>query len=227
MQKGHAVLFDLDGTLVDSAFDLHAAMVSLMRTEGRQAPALEQFRRVVSKGARAMLALSYPELDEAAREARVPSFLEHYAGTVEDNPGAYDGIAQVLEAIEASGAAWGIVTNKPEALARRVVSALGWSTRSAVLVGGDTLPVKKPDPGTLLHACAQIGVAPSHCVYVGDDERDIVAARAAGIVSVAVAWGYRELHESPEDWNPDRIAHVPRDLLRAGMLAASGLPARA
>lgn len=227
MQPGHAVLFDLDGTLVDSAFDLHAAMVGLMRSEGREAPPLEHFRRVVSKGARAMLALSYPELDEDAREARVPAFLEHYAGTVEDNPGAYAGIVQVLDAIEASGAAWGIVTNKPEALARRVVSAMGWDSRSAVLVGGDTLPVKKPDPGTLLHACARIGVAPSHCVYVGDDERDVVAARAAGIVSVAVAWGYRELHESPEDWCPDRIAHTPLDLLRAGMLAAPGLPAGA
>ncbi|TXK65821.1 HAD-IA family hydrolase [Alkalisalibacterium limincola] len=177
MRPGHAVLFDLDGTLVDSAFDLHAAMVNLMRSEGRAPPPLEQFRRVVSKGARAMLALSYPDLDEDAREQRVLPFLEHYAVTVEDNPGAYNGIAQVLEAIEASGAQWGIVTNKPEALARRVVSAMGWDTRSAVLVGGDTLPVKKPDPGTLLHACKQLGVAPPNCVYVGDDERDIVAAR--------------------------------------------------
>lgn len=225
MRPGHAVLFDLDGTLVDSAFDLHAAMVNLMRSEGRVPPPLEQFRRVVSKGARAMLALSFPELDEDAREQRVLPFLEHYAVTVEDNPGAYDGIAQVLEAIEASGAQWGIVTNKPEALARRVVSAMGWDTRSAVLVGGDTLPVKKPDPGTLLHACKQLGVAPPNCVYVGDDERDIVAARAAGIVSVAVAWGYRELHESPEDWNPDRIARAPRDLLGAGMLCAQDSPA--
>lgn len=225
MQPGHAVLFDLDGTLVDSAFDLHAAMVNLMRSEGRVPPPLDRFRRVVSKGARAMLALSYPELDEDAREQRVLPFLEHYAVTVEDNPSAYDGIAQVLEAIEASGAQWGIVTNKPEALARRVVSAMGWDARSAVLVGGDTLPVKKPDPGTLLHACAQLGVAPPHCVYVGDDERDIVAARAAGIVSVAVAWGYRELSESPEDWNPDRIALAPRDLLGTGMLCAQGSPA--
>ena len=227
MQSGHAVLFDLDGTLVDSACDLHAAMVNLMRTEGRQAPPLEQFRRVVSKGARAMLALSYPDLDEVAREDRVPAFLEHYAGTVEDHPGAYDGIVQVLEAIEASGALWGIVTNKPEVLARRVVSAMGWDTRTAVLVGGDTLPVKKPDPGTLLHACAKIGVSPAQCVYVGDDERDVLAARAAGIVSVAVAWGYRELHESPEDWRPDRIAREPRDLLRPGMLAVPGSTAGA
>lgn len=222
MQTGHAVLFDLDGTLVDSAFDLHAAMVNLMRSEGLRPPPLEQFRRVVSKGARAMLALSYPELDEAAREARVPAFLDHYAVTVEDNPGAYEGIVQVLDAIEASGAAWGIVTNKPEALARRVVSAMGWDTRAAVLVGGDTLPVKKPDPGTLLHACTKMGVPPALCVYVGDDERDILAARAAGIVSVAVAWGYRELHESPGDWHPDRIAQVPLDLLRPGMLVAPG-----
>lgn len=214
------VLFDLDGTLVDSAVDLHAAMCALADGEGREAPPLERFRRVVSKGARAMLALTYPDLDEAAREARLQPFLDHYAGTVEDSPRAYAGIPEVLDWIEASGSRWGIVTNKPEALARRVVACMGWSTRTAILVGGDTLPVKKPDPGTLLHACRVLGFEPATTVYVGDDERDVLAARAAGMPCVAVTWGYREAHESPADWGAERLADHPGELVSAGLLAA-------
>src|SRR5690606_33612230 len=93
----------------------------------------------------------------------------------------FPGIAELLDAIEDAGSRWGIVTNKPEALARALMPLLGWETRCAVLVGGDTLPVAKPDPAPLLHAARQVGVAPGECAYVGDDERDIIAARAAGM----------------------------------------------
>lgn len=202
------VLFDLDGTLVDSAPDLLAAVNSVL-ADARSTPlGLAELRPVVSKGARAMLALAFPQLDAGQREQLVPAMLDHYARAVAVHTRPFDGIESLLQRIERAGMRWGIVTNKPEALARDVVQAMGWSERSAVLIGGDTLPTRKPDPAQLLHACALLGIAPGHCVYVGDDERDIQAARAAGMPSVAALWGYREAHENPADWHADRsIAH--------------------
>jgi phosphoglycolate phosphatase len=125
----------------------------------------------------------------------------------------------VLAAIEAAGARWGIVSNKPHYLAVPVVESMGWATRCAVLYGGDSLPRKKPDPDQLLAAAADCGVAPGDCVYVGDDERDIVAARAAGMASVAALWGYREAHEDPATWRADHAVALPFGLLAPGVLA--------
>jgi phosphoglycolate phosphatase len=96
---------------------------------------------------------------------------------------------------------------------------MGWQARSAVLVGGDSLPRRKPDPDQLLLACDTLGVVPAQCVYVGDDERDIVAARSAGMPSVAALWGYREAHDDPAAWSPDRVAAEPLGLLAPGILA--------
>ncbi|HSR65325.1 MAG TPA: HAD-IA family hydrolase, partial [Xanthomonadaceae bacterium] len=116
-------------------------------------------------------------------------------------------------AIEDGGSRWGIVTNKPEYLARLLLPRLGWSTRCAVLLGGDSLPVRKPDPLPLLHAARALGIAPGECVYVGDDERDIVAARAAAMPSIAALWGYRLEADDPIAWQADRLALRPADLL--------------
>lgn len=219
------VLFDLDGTLIDSAPDMHVAMNRLLADEGRAPVALEDFRRVVSKGGRAMLHLSFPDADEAGVERRLPVFLDYYAEAVAVHSTPFPGVARVLETIEAGGVRWGIVTNKPFWLAEPVVAGMGWSRRSAVLLGGDSLPVKKPDPGQLLHACRDLGVAPEQCVYVGDDERDIVAARAAGMKSVAALWGYRGDGEDPADWQPDASAAGPLDLLVPGILEPFRVPA--
>jgi len=119
----------------------------------------------------------------------------------------------LLSAIEASGSRWGIVTNKPEALARALLPLLGWESRCAVLVGGDTLPARKPDPLPLLHAAQALGVAPRDCAYVGDDERDIIAARAAGMPAVVALWGYRPGDDDPATWQGDALAETPRELL--------------
>jgi 2-phosphoglycolate phosphatase len=213
------VLFDLDGTLVDSAVDLLNALNRVVVDAGREALPLSAIRPVVSKGARAMLAVAFPGESAQAREMRVAPFLAHYAAAVAHHSTPFDGIAEVLAGIEAAGARWGIVTNKPLYLAEGVVASMGWSERSAVLIGGDSLPRKKPDPDQLLLACDTLGVTPADCVYVGDDERDIVAARRAGMASVAALWGYREAHEDPATWQADRTADAPRDLLAAGLLA--------
>ena len=214
------VLFDLDGTLVDSAVDLLNALNRILEGEGKPALPLARLRPVVSKGGRAMLAVAFPERDETGREALLQPFLDTYAAAVAEHSTPFDGIEDVLRTIESAGVRWGIVTNKPLYLAERVVASMGWNGRCAVLLGGDSLPKKKPEPDQLLSACEQLGVAPGDCVYVGDDERDIVAARRAGMKSVAARWGYREAHENPDDWRPDAQAAWPRDLLSDGCLEA-------
>ena len=214
------ILFDLDGTLVDSAVDLLNALNVILAREGRPALTLPQLRPVVSKGGRAMLGVGFPELDAAQREAFLQPFLDVYADAVARHSTPFDGVEEVLGTIEAGGSRWGIVTNKPAYLAEGVVDTMGWRRRCAVLLGGDSLPRKKPEPDQLLHACAVLQVSPARCVYVGDDERDIVAARNAGMASVAALWGYRLDSEDPLAWGADRRADAPRDLLRPGLLAS-------
>ena len=215
------VLFDLDGTLVDSAVDLLNALNRIVIAEGERALPLSAIRPVVSKGARAMLRVAFPDRNDAAREKLLQPFLDCYAEAVAHHSTPFDGIEDVLGAIESAGSRWGIVTNKMHYLAREVVASMGWSERSSVLIGGDTLPNRKPDPDQLFLAAEKLGVVAQDCVYVGDDERDVIAAHRAGMPSVAVLWGYREAHENPADWRADRIAELPRDLLRAGMLGLS------
>ena len=211
-----AVLFDLDGTLVDSAPDLCNAVNRVLAEEGRAAVPLARLRQVVSKGGRAMLAVACPDLDEAAREALLPRFLAHYATALAVDSVLFDGVAELLAALEAAGSTWGIVTNKPEYLARDILPQFGWDTRCAVLIGGDTLPVRKPDPLPLIVAAERIGMAPADCVYVGDDERDIVAARAAGMPSVVALWGYRLPGDHPQDWRGDTMVEQPQVLCAPG-----------
>ena len=207
------VLFDLDGTLLDSAPDMLAAINALRGRRGEEPVTLARLRPNVSRGARAMLSASFPELDEAAREALVQPFLDAYEREIGLHGRPFDGIEDLLASIEADGARWGIVTNKPEYLARQVLPALGWDSRSAILVGGDTLAERKPHPLPLLHSAQVLGFEPSQCAYVGDDERDIVAARAAGMPSVVALWGYRLRDDDPVAWQGDVMAESPRDLL--------------
>lgn len=207
------VLFDLDGTLLDSAPDMLAAINVLRAARGEAPAALAELRPHVSRGARAMLAASFPVLDDAAREALVQLFLDAYEREIGLHGRPFDGIEAMLAAIEADGARWGIVTNKPEYLARQVLPAFGWDARSAILVGGDTLAERKPHPLPLLHSARVLGVEPARCVYVGDDERDIVAARAAGMPSVVALWGYRRGDDDPAAWQGDVMAETPHDLL--------------
>lgn len=213
------ILFDLDGTLVDSAVDMLNALNVIATREGVLPLPLSSIRPVVSKGARAMLAVAFPDRDAARRELLLQPFLDVYADAVATHSTPFEGVADVLNAIEAAGSRWGIVTNKPHYLALGVVASMGWSERSAILIGGDTLARKKPDPDQLFMACETLGVSPDDCVYVGDDERDIIAARNAGMKSVAALWGYREAHEDPRDWMPDAFAEVPLDMIRPGTLS--------
>ena len=207
------VLFDLDGTLLDSAPDM-AATVNRMREARGQAPMpLAELRPHVSKGSRAMSAAAFTELGGEVPAEMIREFLDVYEAELGKHSLLFDGVAEVLDAIEAAGSRWGIVTNKPEYLARQVVPQLGWESRCAILIGGDSLPQRKPHPLPLLHAAAQLGVAIDDCVYVGDDQRDIDAARAAGMKSVVALWGYRPEGDDPLAWGGDVLVDTARGML--------------
>ena len=207
-----AVLFDLDGTLLDSAPDFVVTANRMLQARGMGEVTLEQLRPAVSKGARAMLTVAFPHMADAERHALVPEFLEIYEALIGQYATLFDGVETMLRALEEAGTTWGIVTNKPEYLARLILPQLGWEQRCAVLIGGDTLAERKPHPLPLEVAAQRIGLAPQHCVYVGDDERDILAARAAGMPSVAALWGYRLDTDDPQSWQADCQYEQPQQL---------------
>jgi len=208
-----AALFDLDGTLLDSAPDMLATVNRMRAARGTGPMALETLRPVVSKGARAMSAVAFPALAPERVPDLVPEFLDIYRQELGRHSRVFDGVEEMLAALEAAGTAWGIVTNKPEYLAREIIPQLGWESRCAVLVGGDSLAERKPHPLPLLHAAEAVGVPAGACVYVGDDERDIVAAGAAAMPSVVALWGYRLDEDDPVAWQGDVMVADVRDLL--------------
>ena len=214
------VLFDLDGTLLDSAPDMLATVNRMRAARGHGPMTLEALRPHVSKGSRAMSAAAFPELGGEVPPEMVREFLDVYAQVLGRHSVLFDGVPALLDAIEAAGSRWGIVTNKPEYLARQVLPGLGWEARCAVLIGGDTLPQRKPHPLPLLHAAGALGVDIVDCAYVGDDQRDIDAARAAGMPSVVALWGYRLPDDDPQAWGADAHAEAVHDLLESTLWSA-------
>lgn len=204
------VFFDLDGTLADSARDMHAALAALCGEQSLAVPPFEVVRETVSRGARAVLRCAVGE-DEARVDAVLPRFLELYVATGMAHTHAFAGIDTLLENLERRGVRWGVVSNKASDLVARVMTRLGYAGRAAAVVGGDTLPQRKPDPAPVLHACNLAGVAPGRCVYVGDDPRDIQAGHGAGLYTVAAAWGYLG-GADPQAWEPDAISATPAQL---------------
>jgi N-acetyl-D-muramate 6-phosphate phosphatase len=200
-----AVLFDLDGTLADSAPDLVAALATLCAEIGHAEADPVAVSRVVSAGGRAILRCGLPGFDEADIESLLPRYLDLYALRRNAATVLYPGIDAILLDLESQGIAWGVVTNKVGWLAAPMIKDLGLQARCAALVAGDTLARRKPDPDPVLHACELIGVAPSATIFVGDDLRDIEAGRAAGTRTVAAAWGYLN-GGNPHDWGADAVA---------------------
>jgi phosphoglycolate phosphatase len=198
------VFFDLDGTLVDSARDMHDALAALCDEHHKVAPAFGIVRETVSRGARAVLRCAFGG-GEAAIDAVLPRFLELYVATGMRNTHLFPGMARLLEQLDARGVRWGVVSNKAGDLVALVLAALDLERRVAAVVGGDTLPQRKPDPAPVLHACALAGVEPAQSVFVGDDPRDIEAGCAAGLYTIAAGWGYLG-GVDPRTWGPDAIA---------------------
>ncbi len=208
-----AVLFDLDGTLIDSAPDLIAAVEALCRELGAPPPDAARVREVVSAGGRAMLRRGLPGADETMIDQWLPRFLDIYSANMVRHTRLYDGVGAMLEGFEARGIAWGVVTNKPGWLTRPLLEQMGLHVRCAAIVTGDCLPVRKPDPAPVLRACELAGVEAFASAFVGDDIRDIEAGRAAGTSTVAAAWGYLDGGD-PHAWGADHVVAAPSDLPR-------------
>jgi phosphoglycolate phosphatase len=209
-----AVLFDLDGTLIDSAPDLVIAVEALCRELGAPPPDAARVREVVSAGGRAMLRRGLPGADETMIDQWLPRFLDIYSANMAVHTRLYDGIGDVLEGFESQGVAWGVVTNKPGWLTRPLLEQMGLHTRCAAIVTGDCLSVRKPDPAPVLRACELAGVEAFATAFVGDDLRDVQAGRAAGALTVAAAWGYLDGGD-PHAWGADRVVDAPLALPRA------------
>ena len=219
----HAVLFDLDGTLVDSALDLGGAGNDLRERRGLPPLPLEVFRPLTGTGARGMLRVALGTTPEDADfEALKDEYLAIYATRLTRLTRVFDAMAPVLDALDAAALPWGIVTNKHSRFAEPVVAGTGLAGRSRVLVCGDTTARAKPFPDPLLEAARRLAVDPAHCLYVGDDLRDIQAGRAAGMGTVAAAWGYLGDGEPIEAWGADHLAHTPAGLLELLQLDTRG-----
>jgi phosphoglycolate phosphatase len=183
------------------------------------APAYAGVRKVVSRGARAVLRTAFPQADDEALRALAPRYLDIYAGVMGAHTHVFDGVEALLAALQAAGIPWGVVTNKPAFLTDPLLAQLGLAARAAAVVSGDTLAQRKPDPAPVLHACALAGVDAATAVFVGDDLRDVQAGHAAGLYTVAAAWGYLDGGD-PHGWDADAVADDPRQLLRQLALPA-------
>lgn len=210
MQK--LVLFDFDGTLADTAPDLTAAANKARSRKGLPPLPVDLMRPMASQGARGMLKVSLDITpDHPDYESLRLQFLHDYEQDMTARTTLFPGIAELLATLKQAGYRWGIVTNKAEYLAVPLVRYLGLHEDCAVTVGGDTTPHTKPHPAPLLHAADKAGFATSNCLYVGDDERDILAGKAAGMTTIAAAYGYCGETEVAH-WNADALASTPQQL---------------
>lgn len=209
-----AVLFDLDGTLIDSAPDLAGAGNDMRAARGLAPLAYEQFRPMVGSGARGMvgIALQVGPDDEGFIELR-DEFLQRYEQRMTTLTRVFEAIGPVLATLQQRGMPWGIVTNKAQRFTDPLVRALGLHSQAATVISGDTTPHAKPHPAPLLEAARRMKLTPEMCLYVGDDLRDVQAGRAAGMGTVAAAWGYLGAGEPIGAWGADHVIETPDQLL--------------
>jgi phosphoglycolate phosphatase len=208
------VLFDLDGTLVDTAPDMAAALDVLCREEGHAIIPYEQVRPVVSNGSLALIRLAFGDVLEKKRlEHLKQRYLEIYEDNICRDSMPFKGIETVLEHIESNGLNWGVVTNKPGWLTQPLMQSLHLESRAATIVSGDTTANSKPHPDPMHHACNEARSTVDECMYVGDARRDIEAGRNAGMKTLVASYGYIETEEDVNTWGADAIINTPEDIL--------------
>jgi len=209
-----AVLFDLDGTLIDSAPDLGAAADQMRTDRGLPSLPLEAYRPMAGAGARGMLGIAFGITPEHADfPALREEFFRNYERRMTTSTQAFGGVAELLEALVQRGLAWGVVTNKSMRFTAPLTAAMPLFATARAIVGGDSTPHSKPHPAPLFEAARQLGLAPERCVYVGDDERDIIAGRAAGMPTVAATYGYLGGTAEVAAWGADTHIASPLQLL--------------
>lgn len=214
MRPVQAVFFDLDGTLVDTAPDLGYALNLQLARHGKPTLTDDKIRPVASHGSRGLLELGFgitPQDSEFV--AMRDEYLALYDQVFTRQPRLFGGMETVINHLEKQQIPWGIVTNKPRRFTQPLVASLGLHAQAASVVSGDDAPQPKPSPATLLMACAQVGVDPQCCIYVGDAERDIQAGKAAGMQTVVALFGYLDASDRPETWGADTMIQQPEALL--------------
>jgi len=208
------VLFDLDGTLADTAPDLAHALNALLVEEGKTALPYDTIRPEVSHGASALVTLGFgqkpgdPDFDQLRER-----FLALYSADLCLHTKPFTGIEPLLKSLQQQGINWGVVTNKPAFLTDPLVAGLNLSPAPACVVSGDTVANRKPHPEPMLHACTAAGSRPEQCLYVGDAERDILAGKHAGMKTLVALFGYINSHETPDRWGADGMIRAPGEIL--------------
>lgn len=209
-----AVLFDLDGTLIDSAPDLGAAADKMRVDRGLPSLPFDLYRPMAGAGARGMIGIAFGITPDHADYAQLrEEFFSNYENCLTQRTYAFTGIAELIDQLLGRGLAWGVVTNKATRFTRPLTQGMGLFATARAVVAGDTTPHAKPHPAPLLEAARQLSVEPCHCVYVGDDERDVAAGRAAGMRTVAASYGYLGSNADPRLWGADAHIHSPLELL--------------
>jgi N-acetyl-D-muramate 6-phosphate phosphatase len=208
-----AVLFDLDGTLLDTAPDLVSALNAVRVEQGRAPMPFELARTQVSHGSSGLVRLGFPDLSGDPLEALRLRLLEVYSLNLAVGTRLFEGCQQVLDYLVARDMPWGIVTNKPAFLTQPLLVTLGLDRQAACVVSGDTLPQRKPHPAPLLLAASQLQIAPAQCLYVGDAERDVQSARAAAMPVLVARYGYLGPADDPAAWLPDGHIDSPLQIL--------------
>ena len=209
-----AVLFDLDGTLLDTAPDMAAALNAMRTADGLEALPFAQLRELVSHGARALVRFGYPQAPDTQLEELRARFISFYAERLVVATRPFEGVLEALSRLEAADLRWGIVTNKPALLTVPLLERLSLHERPSVVVSGDTLTERKPHPAQLLHAAALLEVPPTECIYIGDAERDVLAARAANMDVFVALYGYIPAQEKPRSWPAHGWLDTPQALAR-------------
>lgn len=217
LQRPHltTVLFDLDGTLLDTAPDLIGAANDLLAEEGYPPLAAGLYAPVVSHGSAAMIARSFNiDPNEARMQALRERFLHLYRARVSELTRPFPGIPELLDTLDAAGIRWGVVTNKPAWLTEPLLDNQGLAARASCIVSGDTVPCRKPDPRPIVHACERAGARPRETVVVGDAQRDIRAGTLAGTATLAALFGYICAEDNPTYWGADGLLGTPGELTR-------------
>ncbi len=210
----NTVLFDLDGTLVDTAPDLGYALNIQLERHGKSVLADEVIRPYASHGTRGLLEIGFQLSPEDADFIGMrDEYLAIYDQVFTRSPRLFDGMDLLLNTLESKGLAWGIVTNKPGRFTRPLVESMGLNLRAAAVISGDDAALPKPSPATLLLACEKIGVKPENCLYIGDAARDIEAGRAAGMKTVVALFGYIDSSDQPDQWLADYMIKQPEQIL--------------